>query len=54
MPINFRAMRTANDKKAALNAIVDCISDADHKREVKAVLTGQKIQQVTNLMLQRP
>ena len=58
MLICFPAMWATNDLKAALrcNAIVDCIADADHhtKWAVKAALAGQKIKQITNLMLQRP
>ena len=52
MTINFRGMR-ANDRKSALNTISDSISDADHKREVKAILKGQKITNIVQLLMLR-
>ena len=43
----------SNDKKAALSVIVDCVSESEHKREIRAILKGQKIINIAQLMLLR-
>ena len=54
MPIQFNNIRNETDKKSTLNAIVDCITEAEHKRNVRAILIGQGVQKIMELLQLRP
>ena len=54
MPIQFNNIRNETDKKSTLNAIVDCITEAERKRDVRAILIGQGVQKIMELLQLRP
>ena len=49
MTIDFRAM-TQTLRKKAFNAVLNCIPDEDEKKEVKAIMKGNKTDNIMQLL----
>ena len=52
MTIDFKAMNT-NKRKAAFNALLQCVSTTEDKNALTAIFQGQKLNNIMNLMTLR-